>query len=368
MKKLTIIFIGWFVIVNIFALFALNRLNLAPDTAYTWMNPEETLQTQRWGIVSLHSQWDSFWYLDIAENGYSYKGEGQLANIVFFPLYPFLINIVASLVGGDLGLAGWTVSSVFLFLALLYLYKLVREYHSDINPYLPVLFLLIFPTAFFLNAVYTESLFLFLSLASFYYALQGRFFLAGIFGMFASITRATGVLLFIPLAWEYWRQHELQVGAFLRAKFLPLLMIPLGTIGFFLFHYLKFGDVFLFLRVESSWGRAFSFNKDHFTFLTNPAVSNFALDLFFVSFFIVAIIFAFLKLRTSYGLYMISTFLVVVSTGTLMSIGRYILVLFPIYILAASIKNEYFRQAWILISILLLAANITLFVNNYWAG
>jgi Gpi18-like mannosyltransferase len=66
---------------------------------------------------------------------------------------------------------------------------LVKEFHPEIDPYLPIIFLLIFPTAFFLNAVYTESLFLFLSLATFYYALKKNFFSAGIFGFFASLTR-----------------------------------------------------------------------------------------------------------------------------------------------------------------------------------
>ena len=49
-------------------------------------------------------------------------------------------------------------------------------------------------------------------------------------------------------------------------------------------------------------------------------------------------------------------------------IGRFVLVLFPIYILGASIKNQYLRPAWIFISILFLAMYIILFVNNYWAG
>jgi len=76
----------------------------------------------------------------------------------------------------------------------------------------------------------------------------------------------------------------------------------------------------------------------------------------------------FRKIRTSYGLYMLATIAVALNTGTFMSIGRYILVLFPIYILIASIKNEYLQKSWMFLSILLLSMNIILFVSNYWAG
>ena len=80
---------------NIFALVAANRLNLKPDTSYPWIDPGKTAQEQGWDIVSLHSKWDSFWYVDIAENGYSFRGEEKLSNIVFFPLYPLVIKTVS---------------------------------------------------------------------------------------------------------------------------------------------------------------------------------------------------------------------------------------------------------------------------------
>ena len=65
---------------------------------------------------------------------------------------------------------------------------------------------------------------------------------------------------------------------------------------------------------------------------------------------------------------MVATFLSALSTGTFMSIGRYILVLFPIYILMALVKNQYQKLTYIFLSTLLLAMNIILFVNNYRAG
>lgn len=368
MKKIIFIFILWLLIVNIFAIFSLNRFNLETDTAYTWMNSDQFYQEQKWDAISIHSNWDSFWYLDIAENGYSFNGPEKLSNIVFFPLYPLLIRIASFFVAENFILAGWILSNIFLFLALLYFFKLVKEFHPKINPYLPILLLLIFPTSFFLNAIYTESLFLFLSLAAFYYCLKKNYFLAGIFGFFASLTRITGILLFIPFLWEYLKNYNFNIIRSLNSKFLPIFLIPIGTISFFLYHYLKFNDFLLFFKVQNWWGRTFTFNKDHFLFFSNPAIVNFSLDVFFVIFVLIIIYFIFKKLSTSYGLYSLITLIIILSTGTLMSIGRYILVLFPIYILLASIKNEYLKQAWIFISILFLVMYIILFVNNYWAG
>ena len=370
MKKVFIIFIVWFVVVNIFALIALNRFTLTQDTAYDWIKYSELSQEQTWNPIPLHAKWDSFWYLDIVENGYSFKGTGpgNLSNIVFFPLYPLLLKIISFFLGGNIVLAGWALSSTFLLLALFYLFKLVKEFHPQIDPYLPNIFLLIFPSAFFLNTVYTESLFLFLSLAAFYYTRKQNLLLGGLFGFLASFTRITGILLLLPLTWEYLQKRNFHLRELFRPSFLPLLLTPLGTLLFFLFHYIRFGDFFLFFRVQYWWGRTFTFNQDHFLFLTNSSIANFTLDILFVITALFVTFLVFKKIRVSYGLYMLAIIGVALSTGTLMSIGRYMLVLFPIYILAASIRNKYIQQSWLLISILLLALYTILFVNNYWAG
>ena len=368
-KKILIIFFLWLFIINIFALLSLNRFNLKSDTAYEWINPTEFFQDQKWSLTSIHDRWDSAWYLDIAENGYSLEyNEWGLHNIVFFPLYPLLIKMVSLLTAGNFVLAGWALSTLFLLLSLFYLFKLVKEFHYEINPYSPIIFLLIFPTAFFLNAVYTESLFLFLSLATFYYALKKKFIHAGIFGLLASLTRVTGILLFIPLIWEYFKNYNFKLKSVFSPKILPVFLIPLGTIGFFLYHYFKFGNFFLFFEIQKNWGRTFSIQEKHFDFFSNPSIVNFILDTFFILFILIIIYFVFKRLRTSYALYMLAVTAVALRTGTFMSIGRYILVLFPVYILLASIKNQYLRQTWIFTSILLLALYTILFANNYWAG
>lgn len=207
MKKTLVLLFFWLLLVNTVALLVSNRFNLKQDTAYAWMDSLNIIHKQSWNPIALHARWDSLFYIDIARNGYYLPSDNTPPNVVFFPLYPFLIFVVAAFTGGDVLLAGWLVSILALAGAVVVFYKLLREFHPTIDPEKPILYLLIFPTAFFFNTVYTESLYLLLSLLTFYYALKGRFASAGIVGLLAALTRVTGVLLFIPIVWEFLRQR-----------------------------------------------------------------------------------------------------------------------------------------------------------------
>jgi Gpi18-like mannosyltransferase len=180
---------AWLVIVNIFALLALNRLNLTPDTALDWMSPETYKPVQNWNIIDLHNRWDSFWYLNIATNGYQLWGENNQSNVVFFPLYPMLLAALKPFCGGNPVLAGWMVSSFFLVLSAVTLTRLTKEFHPDISdPLLPTTFMLVYPTAFYLNAVYSESVFLFFSLAAVLATLRKNFAMGALWVALASFS------------------------------------------------------------------------------------------------------------------------------------------------------------------------------------
>ncbi|MFA6392413.1 MAG: mannosyltransferase family protein [Patescibacteria group bacterium] len=365
MKKVFLITLVWFLVINAFSLIALNRLNLEKDSAYQWIiDSDAKVEQQTWNPTVSHAQWDSFWLISVVDKGYQYT-EGKLSNIVFFPAYPALIKLL-SLIFGEYILSGWVVSAVFLFLAMLMFYKLVHEFHPKINPYYPIIFLLLFPTAFFLNAVYTESTFLFFSIATFFYLLKRKFWLAGLFGMFAALTRINGILLIIPFIWELY-QH-LRVSKKTKFTFLSSLLVPLGTAIFFFYHYIRFGDFLLFFKIQKMWGRGFSPDLAIFRFDNPQMIVNFALDVSFIIFGIIASIFVIRRIRTSYGLYTLAAIAVPLISGTIMGIGRFILVLFPLFILPATFKNEMSRYVWISISSGMLALYTLLFVNNYWAG
>jgi hypothetical protein len=358
---------AWLILVNLFALIAFNRLNLAPDTAFEWMTPGTVRPVQQsWNVIDLHNRWDAYWYLTIAEEGYDLRGATNISNVVFFPLYPLLVRMLGPVAGGNLVLAGWIVSSLFLMLAVGTLTRLTREFHPEIDPVLPTSFLLAYPAAFFLNAVYSESLFLFLSLSMVLCALRRHFLLAGVCAALASATRIAGVFLFVPLAVEFIQANGGR--ALLTRRVWPLALAPAGALAFFVYHWIAFDDFFLYLRVQGLYGRDFSIEAVDYGIRNNPDLVNTAYDLAFILAAVLMGVIALRRFRLSYGLYMLVSLAVALGSGTVLGIARYSMVLFPIYLIAAGIRSVVGRSAWLFGSALLLALNIICFVNHYWAG
>jgi len=357
----------WLVIVNLFALLAFNRLNLAPDTAFEWMSPATVAPVQQsWNLIELHNRWDSYWYLDIARNGYYLRGEKDISDVVFFPLYPLLVRLAGPVAGGDLVLAGWMLSSLFLVLAVVMLTRLSQEFHPDIDPNLPAAFLLVYPAAFFLNAVYSESLFLFLSLATVFWALRRHFMIASVWAALASATRVAGVFLFVVLFIEFVQANGWR--ALLTRRVWPLALAPLGALAFCLYHWIAFGDFFLYLKVQSFFGRDFEMEASDFFVRNNPDLANTVLDLAYTAVAILLGVVALRRFRLSYGVYMLVSLGIALSSGSVLGIARYSMVLFPIYFIAAGMRSPVGRGAWLFGSTLLLALDIIRFVNHYWTS
>ncbi len=359
--------VAWLIVVNLFALLAFNRLNLAPDTSMDWMSPQTVRPVQQtWNLIDLHNRWDSYWYLDIAQKGYEVRGAKDPSNVVFFPLYPILIYLAGLVTGGNLVLAGWMISCIFLALAVWMLVRLTQEFHPDIQPLLPAVFLLVYPAAFFLNAVYSESLFLFLSLAMIFWARRGNFWRAAIFAALASATRIAGVFLFVLLLAEFIQTKGWK-SVFTR-RIWPLVLAPAGILAFFLYHWIAFGDFFLYLSVQRAYGRDFEIENADFVIRNGADLVVTVLDWFFIAASVLLGVIAFLRLRRSYGVYMIVSLGIALASGSFLGAPRYTMVLFPIHLIGAGIRSKVGQGAWLGGSTLLLALNIICFVNHYWAS
>ncbi|MDI6884916.1 MAG: glycosyltransferase family 39 protein, partial [archaeon] len=159
------------------------------------------LKNQPCDIISLWNRWDVSNYVYIAENGYTDVGEGRYF-IVFLPLYPFLIRLLASVIG-HYEVSALLISNIASLFAGVYLYKLAKIDYSHSTALKSVFYLSIFPTSYFLIAGYTESLFLFLTIGCFFYAMKGNWLPAGVMGMLASATRITGLVLIPSLVYEF---------------------------------------------------------------------------------------------------------------------------------------------------------------------
>jgi Gpi18-like mannosyltransferase len=160
-------------------------------------------------FMNQFSKWDSPHYMYIAQNGC--VNQGDPANfIVFFPLYPLLVRLI-TFDFAYINLSGLIISNLSSIIAVIYLFKLAKLDYNDTAAKKAVLYLSVFPTAYFLSAVYTESLFLALAIASLYYARNAKWPLAGFLGLLASLTRIAGLLLLPVLIVEYFHQKEWKI-------------------------------------------------------------------------------------------------------------------------------------------------------------
>ncbi len=196
------------------------------------------------------AHWDGTWYIKIAEYGYS-NADGTAA---FFPLYPLLVRGVGYVFGGNLVIAGIVISLACYAGVVVVLYRLVALDFGQRTAFRATLYLSIFPTAFFFQAVYGESLFLLAALLCIYWCRTASWRLAGLAGLLAALTRSIGVLLIVPMAVMYlqsidwsWRRLDWRAAS--------LLLPAEGLLMWMAFLALAFGNPVLFLTSQSQWHR-----------------------------------------------------------------------------------------------------------------
>jgi len=146
-------------------------------------------------LAAPFARWDSTWYLAIAKGGYDHEA----ARTAFFPLYPLMLRGLGAVIGSDL-VAGVLISVVCFAIALVVLYRLVALELDGEVARVTVLLIAFCPMAYFFSAVYSESLFLALSLGCIWRARTGRWATAGVLGALAAAERNTGVTLVVPVA------------------------------------------------------------------------------------------------------------------------------------------------------------------------
>ncbi|MCE2573496.1 hypothetical protein [Motilimonas eburnea] len=295
-------------------------------------------------------RWDSFHYINIANNGYVAEGQDRYL-LVFYPLYPMLIAIMKGFIA-DTFYAGVAVSLINLTLSCFFLFKLVaHEFNDESTAWKTVKYLLLFPFSFFTAIVYTESTFLLMSIACFYYMRQGLWWQAGCFGLLAALTRNHGVLLLAPMAFEMIRQHQAQWpegwGAkikFITPKLLALALIPSGIILYLVLNKWVTGDWFRFLDYQKeNWHNGFGYFAENVSAIfdrTQDQNYKMAAGTWwptFVGFFlsIALIVTSIRKVPSAYVIYSFCYLIISYSPTWLLSGPRYLMGLFPLFIFMA---------------------------------
>lgn len=300
-----------------------------------------------WGV------WDSRWYMDIAQNGYSTASKlpdfPDQTNFPFFPLYPLLMRLLGNLLGGHYFWAGLIISNVCLLLSCYVLYQLVKMQWGTKLALRSVKYLFLFPVSFIFSGVFTEALYLLLSLLCFYLAKRRQWWLAGLCGALLSATRTLGVLIALPLLFEYLQSIEFKPRS-IRLNSLFLLLVPLGLAAFCLYNYQVTGDLFFFKTNQAAWNREITnpitaFWQALTQGIGEPSFKKLLECAFFIATFALLSVF-FKKIGFSYWLLGMYSIFIPLSAGVA-SMPRFTLTIFPLFIVLAMLSANLSWNQWL---------------------
>ena len=291
-------------------------------------------------------------YLNIAENGYAAAGENAI-NLVFYPLYPLLIRAFGYITG-DLPLAGVIVSQISYGIASILLYELILLDGDSRQAWDGVLLMALYPFSMFVMGVFSEGLFLALTLGALYALRRGWFGWAGAVGFLAALTRTQGMLLFFPAVYQFIR---LRFGPERRRGKISdglLLLIPAGFGVYLLLNWLLHGNAFQFLQYEADepWYQTTKWLGENIAQQYGQALEYGQLSLIIywaqlaLYFLVLAVLFLGVRRKTPTmyllygGVYLGFTYL----SGWMISGGRYMLCCVPVYIILSNMKDGMGRK------------------------
>jgi hypothetical protein len=369
---------------------------IAAVFALFFFEPNRHPDADRWDTPRLHdlgyftdvwARWDSDFFLRIAENGY------DEASAAFHPLYPGLVALLGRIFFGHYVLAGLVVSLLAALGAFVLLHRLAEDRLGAEGARRTVLYLAIFPMALFLQAVYSESLFLLLVLAAVVLAERNRFTAAGLVAGLAILTRAAGLALLPALALLAWRHRER-----LRALAGVALAVPVAAV-YPLVLWQQVGDPWAFADAQDRWQRSFSpagpfgglwdgvvagwhgleqFVVGHGTNVSgvgpmHAAAENLQALAFLLVYLVLAVV-AWRRFGAAYGLFAMVSLAIPLSYPSsrwpLLSMPRFGLVIFPLFLALAALAagRPRFHTAVVACSALLLGVAVVQWALWQWVA
>lgn len=322
------------------------------------------------------ANFDGEHFLSIAMYGYKQYQQA------FFPLFPSLISIFLYAFGQNIvvGAASALIISTASFItALIFFYKLLKLDYSSKFALGVIAVLLLYPASFYFNAVYTESLFLMLTIISFYMFRTKSYFWAALFGFLASLTRVFGVLIFISFLIEIF-VYKIPIK-----KVYWVMLIPFGLLCYMTYLYFSVGDPLAFYNLQLIVGEQHQrgivlFPQIIYRYIkiiagTESLTPMFTTILFELivgtTFLILPILGLFYRLRLSYVFFAFFGYFLPTIQGSFSSLPRYVLILFPSFIILTLMIKKLPLTLKILLGLLcltLLIAETAFFIRGYWVS
>lgn len=326
---------------------------------------------------------DTQWFETLARQGYGHPGAFGFRPEVFGPVLPFLMREVSSLLHVSLLTAGLLVTNLALVLALTVLYRLVDEEHGRAVAITALTLLLVWPASFFLGGGYTEPLELLWCAGAFLAARRNLWLLAGVLAALAALTKFYMVIVVFALVFDRLDRGGVRGQRGRLARDLALLLVPVAAAwgGWMAYMQRLFGDPLAFVHAQSTFGHGFAWpwtlarkvvgDLVNLRFLdTNVASAVEPFDAIAVVVVGIFAVYAFLRLRRSYCVWLGLAFCVFVFQSILVSEVRETVILFPVFVAMALVVRQ---RAWLerLVTVVALPSGIfllTRFVTDKFAG
>ena len=363
------------------AVFLIYSLNISTSGTF-WSNPTSTFDwsqnqilltkfngSQNWPLI-FHG-WDSAWYLSIMTKGYAVSAQSY----TFSPALPFMGYLTNLILQNPL--MSIAMVSLFFGILLIPLFQLLAEnFVNKKTALLSTLLFAFFPYVFvFTTVAYSESLMLFLVIAAWLLASKGKIAEASVFGVLAPLSRTMGILVIIPLLYNSIKNKNRRK----RNTFLSLL--PIISLSSWFVYLGTISGVPLAPVTTTEWSQLWTFRSlildgiprygleiiGEAAYQVPPITTHWLLPsavLIFLLFPFIILI-KFIKKDKSLWLFAAFGYLGVLFFGALVSIPRFISMIFPLWIiLFSNLKGD--RKS-IIVTIVLTTVFIIVLINLWQA-
>ncbi|GAA3990052.1 membrane protein [Streptomyces marokkonensis] len=251
---------------------------------YKEKNPRFGGGAHWWDVLAT---WDGWWYLQVAEHGYSpslvrLDSEGlftvQQNSVAFFPLYPSLIRMVSEVTGLGLYGSGILVSVVFSFVAAAGIYAVISLIAGARAGTIAAGLWAVAPGAGVEWAVYSESLFVAIAAWACYAVMTKRWVAAGLLAFIAGLNRPTSAVLIgavglaalVVLARPATRREH---GV--RGPVYAMIVAPLGLLVYIAWVGYSIGEPTAYFTLQrEGWAHFFDYGAHTLDVLLNLAVGR----------------------------------------------------------------------------------------------